>query len=156
MENKKYSSLPGKIDAFWYCRNLENMSIFAMKKFNDEKLPKIYQNNSKILNIVLTQWIEVSFGLLSLVRINESWVLLSLLKLEEALEYNQYIQPIDFPDGYEPRDGERCHLTGWRYTSPKIEHARNQMAHSIWLAWALLVSQTVRNMNILNTRMTSL
>ena len=31
---------------------------------------------------------------------------------QQALEYNKYIQPIDFPDGHEPRDGERCHLTG--------------------------------------------
>ena len=31
---------------------------------------------------------------------------------QKALEYNEYIQPIDFSDGHEPRDGERCHLTG--------------------------------------------
>jgi len=42
---------------------------------------------------------------------------IALLKLGEALEYNEYIQPICFPDGQKPQDGDRCHITGWGFTS---------------------------------------
>ena len=42
---------------------------------------------------------------------------IALLKLDEALEYNEFIQPIDFPDDHEPQNGDRCHVTGWGFTS---------------------------------------
>ena len=42
---------------------------------------------------------------------------IALLKLDEALKYNQFIQPIGFPDDHEPQNGDRCHVTGWGFTS---------------------------------------
>ena len=42
---------------------------------------------------------------------------IALLKLDEALEYNDFIQPIGFPDDHEPQNGNRCHVTGWGFTS---------------------------------------
>ena len=42
---------------------------------------------------------------------------IALLKLDEALEYNEFIQPIDFPDDHEPQNGDRCHVTRWGFTS---------------------------------------
>lgn len=42
---------------------------------------------------------------------------IALLKLSEAVEYNDYVQPICFPDGQEPQHGDMCHITGWGFTS---------------------------------------
>ena len=42
---------------------------------------------------------------------------IALLKLDEALEYNQFIQPISFPDGHKPQDGDICYVTGWGFPS---------------------------------------
>ena len=42
---------------------------------------------------------------------------IALLKLSERLEYNEYVQPICFPDGQTPAHGDMCHITGWGFTS---------------------------------------
>ena len=42
---------------------------------------------------------------------------IALLKLDEALEYNEYIQPIGFSDGHKPQDGDICHVTTWTFES---------------------------------------
>ena len=42
---------------------------------------------------------------------------IALLKLDEALEYDEFIQPIGYPDGHEPHGADRCYETGWGYTS---------------------------------------
>ena len=55
---------------------------------------------------------------------------IALLKLDESLEYNEYIQPIGFPDGHEPRDGDRCHLTGWGYTSRSGNELSYNLKHT--------------------------
>lgn len=44
---------------------------------------------------------------------------IALMKLSEPMEYNDYVQPICFPEGKQPQHGDMCSITGWGFTSGK-------------------------------------
>ena len=55
---------------------------------------------------------------------------IALLKLNEVLEYNEFIQPIGFPDDHEPQNGDICHVTGWGFTSANANRTE-QMSYNL-------------------------